>query len=72
MGSGMNPSATRAEREETSSAPAHPSGDKRFKMLDATMKRLQYKQDTLIEVLHAAQELFGYLEDDLLRYACKD
>lgn len=46
----------------------HPSGDKRFKMLDATMKRHQYQQDALIEVLHKAQELFGYLEDDLLLY----
>lgn len=47
---------------------AHPSGDKRFKMLDATMKKAQFKQDALIEVLHKAQELFGYLEDDLLLY----
>ena len=46
----------------------HPSGDKRFKMLDAMMKRHQYQQDALIEVLHKAQELFGYLENDLLLY----
>ncbi|KOP26714.1 bidirectional hydrogenase complex protein HoxE [Hapalosiphon sp. MRB220] len=46
----------------------HPSGDKRFKMLDATMKRYQYQQAALIEVLHKAQELFGYLENDLLHY----
>lgn len=47
---------------------SHPSGDKRFRMLDAAMKRHQYQQDALIEVLHAAQRLFGYLEDDLLLY----
>jgi bidirectional [NiFe] hydrogenase diaphorase subunit len=47
---------------------AHPSGDKRFKILDAHVKRLQYQQDALIAVLHKAQELFGYLEDDLLLY----
>lgn len=47
---------------------AHPSGDKRFKMLEATMKRHQYQPDALIEVLHTAQELFGYLEEDLLLY----
>jgi bidirectional [NiFe] hydrogenase diaphorase subunit len=46
----------------------HPSGDKRFKLLDATMKRHQYQPDALIEVLHTAQELFGYLENDLLLY----
>lgn len=49
-------------------SPMHPSGDKRFKMLDATMKRYQYRQDALIEILHKAQELFGYLENDLLLY----
>ncbi|PSB34909.1 bidirectional hydrogenase complex protein HoxE [Stenomitos frigidus] len=48
--------------------PEHPSGDKRFKMLDATIKRHQYQQDALIEILHKAQELFGYLETDLLLY----
>lgn len=47
---------------------SHPSGDKRFKMLDATMKRHQYQQDALIEILHKAQELFGFLENDLLLY----
>ncbi|MEM8830691.1 MAG: bidirectional hydrogenase complex protein HoxE [Cyanobacteria bacterium P01_G01_bin.19] len=46
----------------------HSSGDKRFRMLTATMKRYQYAPDALIEVLHQAQELFGYLEEDLLLY----
>lgn len=44
----------------------HPSGDNRFKMLEATMKRHQYQADALIEVLHTAQELFGFLDMDLL------
>lgn len=42
--------------------------DKRYKILDATIKRYQYQQDALIEVLHKAQELFGCLPDPLLRY----
>jgi bidirectional [NiFe] hydrogenase diaphorase subunit len=46
----------------------HPSGDERFKMLDAALKRHHYQQDALIEVLHTAQELFGYLRTDLLLY----
>lgn len=46
----------------------HPSNDKRFRMLEATMKRYRYSSDALIEVLHQAQELFGYLEEDLLLY----
>lgn len=50
----------------------HASGDKRFKILEAHMKKYQFKQDALIEVLHKAQELFGFLEDDLLLFvACK-
>ena len=49
----------------------HPSGDKRFKMLDATLKRHQYQQDALIEVLHRAQELFGYLDETLLLYVAR-
>jgi bidirectional [NiFe] hydrogenase diaphorase subunit len=47
---------------------SHPSGDKRLKILDATIKRYQYQQDALIEILHKAQELYGYLENDLLLY----
>jgi bidirectional [NiFe] hydrogenase diaphorase subunit len=46
----------------------HASGDKRFKILEAHMKKFQFRQDALIEVLHKAQELFGFLEDDLLLF----
>ena len=46
----------------------HASGDKRFKILETFMKRHQFRADALIEVLHKAQELFGYLEDDLLLF----
>jgi bidirectional [NiFe] hydrogenase diaphorase subunit len=46
----------------------HPSGDRRFKLLDAAMKKHRYRADALLEVLHAAQGLFGHLEVDLLYY----
>ena len=46
----------------------HPSGDRRFKLLDAAMKKHQFRADALLEVLHKAQELFGFLSDDLLLY----
>ncbi len=52
----------------THSPPTHPSGDKRFKVLEVTMKRHLYQHDALIEVLHSAQQLFGYLEPDLLYF----
>jgi bidirectional [NiFe] hydrogenase diaphorase subunit len=40
--------------------------DNRLKTLGATMKRHQYQPDALIEVLHTAQELYGYLSGTLL------
>jgi bidirectional [NiFe] hydrogenase diaphorase subunit len=45
--------------------------DKRFRVLDMTMKRNQYRQDALIEVLHKAQEAFGYLEEEVLIYIAR-
>jgi bidirectional [NiFe] hydrogenase diaphorase subunit len=54
----------RTPREEA----AHPSGDERFAMLDRTLKRSRYAQDQLIEILHVAQDVFGYLSPDVLRY----
>ena len=35
--------------------------------LDAVMARHHYAADALIEVLHAAQQLYGYLAPDILR-----
>src|SRR4029079_5126005 len=57
-----------AQRPADAPAKTHPSGDNRFKILEATMKRHQYQPDALIEVLHKAQELFGYLSTDMLFY----
>ncbi|WP_416669888.1 bidirectional hydrogenase complex protein HoxE [Egbenema bharatensis] len=49
-------------------APPYSRGDQRFRLLEATLKRHQYQQDALIEILHTAQALFGYLKDDVLLY----
>lgn len=46
--------------------------DPRLKTLAATMKRHQYQADALIEVLHTAQELYGYLELELLVYIAQN
>lgn len=51
-------------REES----VHPSGDARFGALDQTLARYHYEPTALIQVLHAAQQLFGYLSADVLRY----
>ena len=58
--------ATETRPKPDRAAKTHPSGDNRFKILEATMKRHQYQPDALIEVLHKAQELFGFLSTDLL------
>ena len=50
----------------------HPSGDRRFASLDREMRRSQYRQDSLIEILHTAQELFGYLSEDVLIYIARN
>ena len=57
-----------ARRSADGARAEHPSGDARFSLIDRTLKRFQYQQDALIEVLHTAQESFGYLSDDLMIY----
>jgi bidirectional [NiFe] hydrogenase diaphorase subunit len=45
--------------------------DNRFKYLDRALAKHQFRGDALIEVLHTAQELFGFLSQDLLTYISK-
>ncbi len=42
--------------------------DTRFKQVDRTMRKLGYERSALIESLHTAQEVFGYLEKEVLRF----
>ncbi len=48
--------------------PIPPSDDKRWKIIDAAMRRHGHKSHALIESLHTVQEAFGYLDDVALRY----
>ena len=45
-----------------------PSDDRRWRIVDTRMRRTGQRPDALIEVLHAAQEAFGYLDTDALAY----
>lgn len=45
-----------------------PSEDKRWRLVDATMRRHGNDADALIETLHTVQEAFGYLDEVALRY----
>jgi bidirectional [NiFe] hydrogenase diaphorase subunit len=45
-----------------------PSADKRWRLVEATMRRMGNHPRGLIEALHTVQEAFGYLDLDALRY----
>jgi bidirectional [NiFe] hydrogenase diaphorase subunit len=47
------------------------SCDLLYKTLDITLKRNHYQPDALIEVLHRAQEAFGYLDQEVLLYIAR-
>jgi bidirectional [NiFe] hydrogenase diaphorase subunit len=47
------------------------STDARLARLDTTLKRHHFQPDALIEVLHAAQEIFGHLDHDLLHHVAR-
>jgi len=75
------PTSSQAETRAGQGGPAragrpngkeHPSGDRRFASLDRAMSRSQFRQDSLIEILHTAQELFGYLSEDVLLYIARN
>ncbi|MCC6630016.1 MAG: bidirectional hydrogenase complex protein HoxE [Chloroflexi bacterium] len=44
------------------------ASDTRRRLIDAAMKRAHYRPDALIEVLHTAQETYGYLSEEMLLY----
>ena len=62
---------TNAVDEVRDNADAHPSGDERFALVDKHLKRVRFAQDQLIETLHVAQDVFGYLSEDVLMYVAR-
>ena len=53
-------------RRDRRSAP--PSEDRRWKVVDARMRRLGHRPDALVEALHSVQDSFGFLDRDSLEY----
>jgi bidirectional [NiFe] hydrogenase diaphorase subunit len=49
-----------------------PTDDKRWRIINGTMRRNGYSPDALIEALHAAQSAFGFLDEDALRYVARE
>src|SRR3954454_4639913 len=48
-----------------------PSDDKRWRIVEGTMRRHGYQSHALIEVLHTVQECFGYLDNSALRWTAR-
>ena len=48
----MNVSVSKPQKKRIQAVLEHASGDKRFKILEVHMKKHQFRQDALIEVLH--------------------
>lgn len=45
--------------------------DRRLEAIDAAMQRHGRRADALVEVLHVAQEAFGYLPEDVLAFVAR-
>jgi bidirectional [NiFe] hydrogenase diaphorase subunit len=48
--------------------PPAPSDDTRWRIVETRMRRLGHRPDALIEVLHSAQEAFGFLDSQTLAF----
>lgn len=47
------------------------AADPRMKLIATRIKKENYKPDALIEILHTAQNAYGYLPKDVLQYITK-
>jgi bidirectional [NiFe] hydrogenase diaphorase subunit len=45
-----------------------PSDDKRWRIVEGTMRRQGYQTHAIIETLHTVQEAFGYIDESALRF----
>jgi bidirectional [NiFe] hydrogenase diaphorase subunit len=54
------------------SLPVFPSDDKRWRVVNATMRRQGYATDALIETLHTVQNAFGYIDAVALRFVARE
>ena len=55
----------------TAKKPALPSEDKRWRIVNGTMRRYGFSRDALIETLHTVQESFGYLDKISIRFVAE-
>lgn len=48
-----------------------PADDPRMRMVERALKRIQNRPDALIEVLHVAQESYGYLSNEVMAHIAR-
>ncbi len=51
--------------------PPLPSDDKRWKIVNGTMRKNGFARHALIETLHTVQSSFGYLDEDAIRFVAR-
>ena len=51
--------------------PPLPSEDKRWKIVNGTMRKNGFARHALIETLHTVQSSFGYLDEDSIRFVAR-
>lgn len=51
--------------------PPLPSDDKRWKIVNGTMRKNGFARHALIETLHTVQSSFGYLDDNAIRFVAQ-
>ncbi len=54
--------------DTSTSTPELPKTDPRVKLIAAKIKKERFKADALIEILHTAQNAYGYLPMNVLKY----
>ncbi|TVQ88614.1 MAG: NAD(P)H-dependent oxidoreductase subunit E [Chromatiaceae bacterium] len=51
--------------------PELPSSDKRWKIINTTMRRAGYAEHALIEALHGVQDAFGFLDEQAMSFVAE-
>jgi len=64
--------ASHPASRHTDAATGHAVSDVRFEILDKALTRARYASDHLVEILHVAQQAFGYLSPDVLAYLARE
>lgn len=67
----LRPRRSREEPLALLIPPPLPSDDKRWKIVNGTMRKNGFARHALIETLHTVQSAFGYLDDNAIRFVAQ-